>query len=87
MTIRDLKPALIWEIFDEITKVPRPSKKEEKIRQFLLDFAAKHDVPVKIIPLTLKITRSQPSWTANGFMPTAPHLALITASAWLPHWP
>ena len=47
MTIRDLKPALIWEIFDEITKVPRPSKKEEKIRQFLLDFAAKHNVAVK----------------------------------------
>ena len=47
MTIRDLKPALVWEIFDEITKVPRPSKKEEKIRQYLLDFAAKHNVPVK----------------------------------------
>ncbi|MCM1518639.1 MAG: aminoacyl-histidine dipeptidase [Pseudoflavonifractor sp.] len=47
MTIKDLKPALIWSIFDEITKVPRPSKKEEKIRQYLLDFAAKHDIPVK----------------------------------------
>ncbi len=30
MTIRDLKPALIWSIFDDITRVPRPSKKEEK---------------------------------------------------------
>lgn len=47
MTIKDLKPALVWEIFDEITKVPRPSKKEEKIRQYLLDFAAKHNIPVK----------------------------------------
>lgn len=47
MTIRDLKPALVWQIFDEITKVPRPSKKEEKIRQYLLDFAAKHNIPVK----------------------------------------
>lgn len=47
MTIRDLKPALVWEIFDEITKVPRPSKKEERIRQYLLDFAAKHNVAVK----------------------------------------
>jgi len=47
MTIRDLKPALVWEIFDEITKIPRPSKKEEKIRRYLLDFAAKHDIAVK----------------------------------------
>ena len=47
MTIKDLKPALVFGIFNEITKVPRPSKKEEKIRQFLLDFAAKHNLAVK----------------------------------------
>ncbi|MBR1786347.1 MAG: aminoacyl-histidine dipeptidase [Paludibacteraceae bacterium] len=33
-----------FEIFDLITKVPRPSKHEEKIRQFLLDFAAEHSI-------------------------------------------
>lgn len=47
MTIKDLKPALIWSIFDDITRVPRPSKKEEKIRKFLLDFAAKHNIAVR----------------------------------------
>lgn len=47
MTIKDLKPSLVWSIFDEITKVPRPSKKEAKIRQYLLDFAAKHGIEVK----------------------------------------
>ncbi|MDE6611352.1 MAG: aminoacyl-histidine dipeptidase [Muribaculaceae bacterium] len=47
MTIKDLKPALVFSIFDEITQVPRPSKKEEKIRQYLLDFAAKHNIEVK----------------------------------------
>lgn len=47
MTLKDLKPALVWSIFDQITKVPRPSKKEEKIRQFLLDFAAAHNIAVK----------------------------------------
>ena len=30
MTLKDLNPTLIWGIFEEITKVPRPSKKEEK---------------------------------------------------------
>lgn len=47
MTIRDLEPKLLWSIFDEITQVPRPSKKEEKIRAYLLDFAKKHGIEAK----------------------------------------
>ena len=47
MTIKNLKPELVFDIFDQITKVPRPSKKEGKIRQFLLDFAEKHGIAVK----------------------------------------
>ena len=47
MKIKDLKPQLIWSYFDEITQVPRPSKKEEKIRAYLLDFARKHHLAVR----------------------------------------
>lgn len=47
MKITDLKPKAIWTIFDEITQVPRPSKKEEKIRQYLKDWAVKNGVEVK----------------------------------------
>ncbi len=47
MEIKDLKPELIWQCFDEITKVPRPSCHEEQIRKFLLDFAEKHGVAAK----------------------------------------
>ncbi len=47
MTIKDLKPALVFGIFDQINHVPRPSKKEEKIRKFLLDFAAEHGISSK----------------------------------------
>lgn len=47
MTIKDLQPARVFEIFDEITQVPRPSKKEDKIRRYLLDFAAKHGIASK----------------------------------------
>lgn len=47
MTIKDLKPELIFSIFDKINHVPRPSKKEEKIRKFLLDFAAEHNIEAK----------------------------------------
>ena len=47
MEVKDLNPKIVFEIFDEITKIPRPSKKEEKIRQYLLDFAAKHNLKAK----------------------------------------
>ena len=47
MNVKDLKPAIVFEIFDEITKVPRPSKKEGKIREYLLDFAKKHNLGVR----------------------------------------
>ena len=44
MTLKELKPELVFGIFDQITKVPRPSKKEGKIREFLIDFAEKHGI-------------------------------------------
>jgi len=40
--ISNLQPTAIWKYFDEITQIPRPSKKEEKIIQYLLDFAKEY---------------------------------------------
>lgn len=37
----------MWEQFDAITQVPRPSKKEGKIIEFLVDFARKHNIEYK----------------------------------------
>ena len=45
--IKNLEPKIVWEHFNEILKVPRPSKKEEKIIQFLLDFGATHNLETK----------------------------------------
>lgn len=47
MTIHDLEPKLVWKYFYELTQVPRPSKKEEKVIAYLLDFAKKHNLEVK----------------------------------------
>ena len=47
MKVSELKPTRVFSIFDEITKIPRPSKKEEKIRAYLLDFAKKHNLDAK----------------------------------------
>jgi dipeptidase D len=44
MEIKDLKPKEMWQCFMDICQVPRPSKKEEKIIQFLLEFGKKHNI-------------------------------------------
>ena len=37
--LSELQPQPLFDYFEQICQVPRPSKKEEKIQQFLLDFA------------------------------------------------
>ncbi len=37
-TIRELAPKALWNNFSDLNNVPRPSKKEEKVRQFMVDF-------------------------------------------------
>ncbi|HJN05153.1 MAG TPA: cytosol nonspecific dipeptidase, partial [Bacteroidales bacterium] len=36
--ILKLKPEAVWKSFYELTQIPRPSKKEEKVREFLKKF-------------------------------------------------
>lgn len=40
--IKTLQPSRLWHYFGEILEIPRPSKKEEKIAAYLLDFGQKH---------------------------------------------
>ena len=40
--LNKLSPQPLWNYFEDICQVPRPSKKEEKIIRFLLDFAEKN---------------------------------------------
>lgn len=47
MSIKDLQPSAIWGYFYDITQIPRPSKKEEKIRAYLLEFANAHNLDAK----------------------------------------
>ena len=44
MTIKDLQPSVVWNNFYSLTRCPRPSKHEEIVRKFLLDWAAGHKV-------------------------------------------
>ena len=47
MKITDLQPKLLWECFDEITKVPRPTHHLDTMREFLVDWAQRHNIPVR----------------------------------------
>ena len=38
MSVRNLEPQVIWNHFEDLNAVPRPSKKEERVRQFVVDF-------------------------------------------------
>ena len=44
MTIKDLEPKIVWNNFYGITRQARPSKHEEKIRAYLLNWAKEHDI-------------------------------------------
>ena len=42
--LNQLKPERLWFYFNEILKIPRPSKKEEKIIAWVLEFGKKHNL-------------------------------------------
>lgn len=50
MNITDLSPTIVWKYFHEITQVPRPSKKEGKMIQYLENFASQHQLELKKDP-------------------------------------
>ncbi len=45
--LNELTPTSVWSYFETICQIPRPSKHEEKIISFLMDFARQHDLPAK----------------------------------------
>ena len=46
--IENLEPKLVWKHFDQIRKIPRCSKHEEKIREYIIDFAQKQGLKNKV---------------------------------------
>jgi dipeptidase D len=45
--IDNIEPKLVWKHFDEIRKIPRCSKHEEKIREYVIDFAKNQNLEYK----------------------------------------
>lgn len=60
MTIKDLQPKAVWENFYGLTRVPRPSKHEGKVQDYLLGWGKEHGVDVK---------RTTPATSYSQFRP------------------
>ena len=46
--IRNLEPKLVWNYFYELTQIPRPSKKEGKIVEYIKNFGKKHNLETNV---------------------------------------
>ncbi|MGB5981963.1 MAG: aminoacyl-histidine dipeptidase [Nonlabens sp.] len=42
--VQEQEPQLLWKHFADLNAVPRPSKKEEQVRQFIIEFAKLHNL-------------------------------------------
>jgi dipeptidase D len=45
MSIKTLEPKALWENFADLNAVPRPSKKEERVIEFMMQFGSKLNLP------------------------------------------
>ena len=56
-----LYPNNLWTFFEQLNEVPRPSKHEERVRQFMLDFAKKNNLEALVDPAGNVIIKKQGS--------------------------
>ncbi|MEN6511211.1 MAG: aminoacyl-histidine dipeptidase [Chloroherpetonaceae bacterium] len=47
ISLSQLEPKAVWENFEQLTKIPRPSKKEGKVLAYLADWAKKNNLEYK----------------------------------------
>jgi dipeptidase D len=45
--LQNLKPSLLWKHFSAICSIPHPSKHEQKLSQYITDFAKQHQLDLK----------------------------------------
>lgn len=48
MTIKDLEPKELWSNFYALTQCPRPSKHEEKVREYIVEWAKKNKIECRV---------------------------------------
>lgn len=69
MKITDLKPEIVWKFFHQVTQVPRPSKKEGKMIEYLESFAKQYKIAIKKDAVG-NILMSKPATPGKENLPT-----------------
>jgi dipeptidase D len=46
--VRTLQPESLWNHFADLNAVPRPSKKEERVRAFMVEFGESLELPTRV---------------------------------------
>jgi dipeptidase D len=69
MDIRDLQPDNVWKFFYEVTQIPRPSGKEEKIVHYLLNFAGTKNLDAQK-DAAGNVLIKKPATAGNEHLPT-----------------
>ncbi|MEE9349388.1 MAG: aminoacyl-histidine dipeptidase [Flavobacteriaceae bacterium] len=49
--IRNIEPKTLWNNFANLNAIPRPSKKEERVRQFMMDFGTNLGLDCQVDPI------------------------------------
>lgn len=65
----NLEPAAVWQRFGEITRIPRPSKREEKIRAYVQKVAKEQNWPA-VVDAAGNVVISVPASTGKEKSPT-----------------
>lgn len=87
MKITDLKPEIVWKFFHQVTQVPRPSKKEGKIIEFLESFAKQYKIAIKKDAVG-NILMSKPATPGKENLPTVvlqSHMDMVCERIMEPH--
>jgi len=77
--VRALEPSAVWNHFADLNAVPRPSKKEERVIQFMVDFGKSLGLPTEVDEIGNVFIRKQASPGMEGRTPVVlqAHLDMV----------
>lgn len=81
--LADLQPRLVWQLFEDISRIPRCSKKEQKIRSWIKSWAKQQGIPCKTDGAGNLLLRrkASPGWEGVPVLALQAHLDMVCVQA------
>ena len=78
-TIEGLEPQSVWQHFCQLSQIPRPSKKEHRVKQWLQQFALQHGAQYSEDSVgNCKLTKLSPNGSSDVWVATQGHIDMVT---------